>query len=193
MEHFRRWGLEVQARSYLHPFKGSKTELHFCARPLSTYQDPSTCDNTDMSDLILPNGRFVICTCGDQAQVPRLLYFKWWIWYNRCSISDQFCSLCFWGIIQMPLSVTKHWSKIQKCNLWISDSFCICLYGWCESWCLTEKPYSKLRQFHARFVRTMSHLTLTQSRMYQMWPGAGPLSTEGSSPGKTGSSPVNPR
>ena len=58
MEHFRRWGLEVHAGSY-HPFKGSKTELLFCARPLSTSQDPSTCDKTDMSDLILPNGRFV--------------------------------------------------------------------------------------------------------------------------------------
>ena len=51
MEHFRRWGLEVHAGSY-HPFEGSKTELLFCARPLSTYQDPNTCDNTDMSDLI---------------------------------------------------------------------------------------------------------------------------------------------
>ena len=50
IEHFRRWGLEVHAGSY-HPFKGSKTELLFCCRPLSTYQDPSTCDNTDMTDL----------------------------------------------------------------------------------------------------------------------------------------------
>ena len=58
MEHFRRWGLEVHAGSY-RPFKDSKTELLFSARPLSTYQDPSTCDNTDMTDLILPNGRFV--------------------------------------------------------------------------------------------------------------------------------------
>ena len=58
LDHFRRWGLEVHAGSY-HPFKGSKTELLFCSRPLSTYQDPSTCDNTDMTDLILPNGRFV--------------------------------------------------------------------------------------------------------------------------------------
>jgi len=41
MEHFRRWGLQVHAGSY-HPFKGSKAEMLFCARPLSTYQDPST-------------------------------------------------------------------------------------------------------------------------------------------------------
>ena len=33
MEHFRRRGLEVHAGSY-HNFKGSKTELLFCARPL---------------------------------------------------------------------------------------------------------------------------------------------------------------
>ena len=45
MEHFRRWGLEIHAGSY-HPFTGSKTEMLFYARPLSAYQDPSTCDNT---------------------------------------------------------------------------------------------------------------------------------------------------
>ena len=59
MEHFRRWGLEAHAGPY-HPFKGSKTALLFRARLLSTYQDPSTFDNTDMTDLTLPaNGRFV--------------------------------------------------------------------------------------------------------------------------------------
>ena len=38
----------------------------------------------------------------------------------------------------------------------------------CESWCLTEKQHSKLGQLHARCVRSMSHITLTQSRMYQI-------------------------
>ena len=108
MEHFRRWGLEVHAGSY-HPFKGSKTELLFCARPLSTYQDPSTCDNTDMTDLILPNILWTFCTRGDQVQIPRLLYFKRWIRHNRCpAISDRFCSSCLWSIIQMHISITKH-------------------------------------------------------------------------------------
>ena len=71
MEHSRRWGLEVHAGSY-HPFEGSKTELLFCARPLSTYQDPSMCDNTDMTDLTLPNGRFVpvVTTISSNTSAP---------------------------------------------------------------------------------------------------------------------------
>ena len=105
IEHFRRWGLEVHAGSY-HPFKGSKTELLFCSRPLSTYQDPNTCDNTDMTDLILPNGRFV----------PVVTKFKYLGSYissdgsdtNRCPISDRFCSSCLWIIIQMHISITKY-------------------------------------------------------------------------------------
>ena len=83
------------------------------------------CERSDLT-------KWTFCTCGDQVQVPRLLlYFKRWIRYYTCSISDRFCSSCFWGIIQMHVSVTKHWSKIQKCNMWISDSFhiSICLHG----------------------------------------------------------------
>ena len=98
MKHFRRWGLlEVHAGSY-HPFKlkGSKTELLFCARPLSTYQDPSTCDNTDMTDLILPNGRFVpVVTKFKYSQVASPI-FQAMDRHNRCSISDRFCSSCLW-------------------------------------------------------------------------------------------------
>ena len=95
MEHFRRWGLQVHAGSY-HPFKGSKTELLFCCRPLSTYQDPSTCDNTDMTDLILPNGRFVpVVTKFKYSQVASPI-FQAMDRHNRCSISDRFCSSCLW-------------------------------------------------------------------------------------------------
>ena len=47
------------SRRFLPPFQGFKDRIAICARPLSTYQNPSTCDNTDMTDLILPNGRFV--------------------------------------------------------------------------------------------------------------------------------------
>ena len=69
----------------------------------------------------------------------------------------------------MHVLVTKHWSKSQKRNLWISDSIYIrtCLYG-CESWCLTEQLYTKLRQFYAQCVRTMSYITLNQSRMHHI-------------------------
>ena len=58
MEHFQRWVLEVHAGSYS-PHKESKTEILFCARPLWTYQDKGTFDDTNMDDITLPNGRFI--------------------------------------------------------------------------------------------------------------------------------------
>ena len=116
MDHFRRWGLEVHAGSY-HPFKGSKTELLFCARPLSTYQDPSTCDNTDMTDLILPNGRFVpVVTKFKYSQVASPI-FQAMDRHNRCSISDRFCSSCLW-INKTSIGEPK----AQSMNLWFYQS-----------------------------------------------------------------------
>ena len=49
-------------------------------------------------------------------------------------------------------------------NLWFYQS----AYMGARVGAKTEKLYSKLRQFHARCVRTMSHITLAQSRMYQI-------------------------
>jgi hypothetical protein len=107
MEHFRRWGLEVHARFY-HPVKGSKAELLFCARPLIlTYKDPSTCDNKDMSDLILPNGRFV----------PVVTKFKYLGSYINISsdgsdtidVQSRIDSAArAFGASKMHLSITKH-------------------------------------------------------------------------------------
>jgi len=89
---------------------------------------------------------------------------KRWIRHNRCPISDRFCSSCLWS-----KCIFRSQSIDRKATSAIYESLIlsICLYG-CESWCLTEKLYSKLRQFHARCVRTMSHITLAQSRMYQI-------------------------
>ena len=39
--------------------KDSKTEMLFCARPLWTYQDKETLDDTNLDDITLPNGRFI--------------------------------------------------------------------------------------------------------------------------------------
>ena len=41
------------------------------------------------------------------------------------------------------------------------------LYG-CESWCLKATLYKKLRQFHARCVRTMSRTNLHHTRIHHI-------------------------
>ena len=52
--------LEVHAGSYS-PHQESKTEILFCARPLWSYPDKTTLDDTNMDDITLPlpNGRFI--------------------------------------------------------------------------------------------------------------------------------------
>ena len=43
----------------------------------------------------------------------------------------------------------------------------ILLYG-CESWCLTEKLYNKLRTFHRRCVRSMCRVTRKHTRAHNI-------------------------
>jgi hypothetical protein len=50
--------------------------------------------------------------------------------------------------------IIYHYDPKAKSAIYESLILSNCLYG-CESWCLTEKLYSKLRQFHARCVRTI--------------------------------------
>ena len=71
------------------------------------------------------------------------------------------------GSLSKCIFRSQNIDRKAKSAIYESLVLSICLYG-CESWCLTEKPYSKLRQVHARCVRTMSHITLAQSRMYQI-------------------------
>ena len=58
MKHFERWGMEVHAGTYSPP-KESKSEILFCPAPDSLYSDPMTHDGADVSDVLLPGGRFI--------------------------------------------------------------------------------------------------------------------------------------
>ena len=120
--------------------------------------------NTDMTDRILPNGRFV----------PVVTKFKYLGSYISSDGSDTIdvqsridSAARAFGALSKCIFRSQNIDRKAKSAIYESLILSICLYG-CESWCLTEKLYSKLRQFHARCVRTMSHITLAQSRMYQI-------------------------
>ena len=51
--HFQRWGMEVHEKKP--GDKKVKTLVLFCAAPSSTYDDPDTFDNADLSDIVLPS------------------------------------------------------------------------------------------------------------------------------------------
>ena len=92
----------------LPPFQGFKDRIAILLSPSLNVSRPEHVRQRgyDRSNLT----KWTFYTRGDQVQIPRLLYFKRWIWYNRCPIKDRFCSSRLWSIIQMHISISKHWS-----------------------------------------------------------------------------------
>ena len=94
------------SRRILPPFQGFKDRIAILlSPPLNVPRlEHVRQHGFDRSNL----AKWTFCTRGDQVQIPRLLYFKRWIRYNRCPIKDRFCSSCLWSIIQMHISISKH-------------------------------------------------------------------------------------
>ena len=66
----------AQDPTTLSSFEGSKTELLFGAIALHQrikIQDPSTCDNTEHEYEWSDITTWMVCTCGDQIQIPLVL------------------------------------------------------------------------------------------------------------------------
>mmetsp|Transcript_64854 Transcript_64854/g.193832 ORF Transcript_64854/g.193832 Transcript_64854/m.193832 type:complete len:601 (-) Transcript_64854:243-2045(-) len=60
--HFSRWGMEVHFGIYAPDgsvAKESKSETLFCAARAHMYADPATFDGADLSDVLIPGGRFM--------------------------------------------------------------------------------------------------------------------------------------
>jgi len=94
------------SRRILPPFQGFKDRIAILLSPSLNIPRPEHVrqHGYDRSNL----AKWTFCTRGDQIQIPRLLYFKRWIRYNRCPITDRFCSSCLWSIIQMHIPISKH-------------------------------------------------------------------------------------
>ena len=94
------------SRRILPPFQGFKDRIAILLSPSLNVPRPEHVrqHGYDRSNL----AKWTFCTRGDQVQIPRLLYFKRWIRYNRCPITDRFCSSCLWSIIQMHIPISKH-------------------------------------------------------------------------------------
>ena len=163
MEHFRRWGLEVHAGSYS-PHKDSKTEVLFCARPLWTYQDKETLDDTNLDDITLPNGRFI-------PVISEFRYLGSYITRDGTDTKDVRARINSaaraFGALSKCIFQSRHVKRDAKRAVYERLILSICLYG-CESWCLKETLYTELRQFHARCVRTMSRTNLHHTWIHRI-------------------------
>ena len=150
--HFQRWGLEVHVGTGT---KGSKSEVLFCAKPPRCYDDPSTYDETDLSDIQMPDGSYM----------PVVDIFKYLGSYLSRDCKDgrdvdsriESAGKAF-GALRKCLFATASISRDAKRTVYKSVILSILLYG-CECWSLSEILYDRLRTFHAQCVRTMSRLT----------------------------------
>jgi len=58
LNHFASFGMEVHTGA-IEPRTASKTEILFCPKPLSLYQNPETYDDTDLSDILIDDYRYL--------------------------------------------------------------------------------------------------------------------------------------
>ena len=143
--------MEVHRGDRRTPDKKSKSEVLFCAKPLHMYEDQETFDNTDLSDIELGNdffipvvekscylGSIVTRNCTDEADVD-----------NRIEKAGA-----AFGALRKPLFSSTNITYQAKCMVYVGLILSILLYG-SETWCLTEKFYKRLRNFHARCIRAI--------------------------------------
>ena len=151
VEHFKDYGMEIHVGDERCPEKKSKTECLFVAAPPSAYNDPSSYDNADLSNIKLGGGKYfpvvaLFCylgsiltrDCKDDEDVQARIDKAGGAFgslrksvFSNASICFEAKKLVYEGLILLIL-----------------------LYG-SESWCLTERLYRKLRVFHARCARAM--------------------------------------
>ena len=161
MLHFARWGMEVHSGDGT---KDSKSEVLFCPKPAHMYENATTFDGADLSDLQLPGGRsmpivqkfcylgdIVASDCGDAHAVDARIE----------SAGKAF------GALRKCVFASTYVSPAAKVVAYETAVLSILLYG-AESWCLTEHLYDRLRVFHARCLRCMCYVSLKHTREHRI-------------------------
>ena len=159
--HFARFGMEIHRAT---PGKEPKTVILFVAAPGHTYNDSSTYDGRDLSNVVLEDGKYIpvvdkfkylgsILTrdCRDDADVEARI--------DAASHAFGALRLCLFS----STNVTYPAKKVVYEGLILA----ILLYG-SECWSLTEKLFNKLRVFHARCVRAMCRVTRLHTRLHRI-------------------------
>ena len=127
--------------------------MTFFSKPASCYTN--TFDDADLSDVKLPDGRFV-------DFVKKFPYLGSWI-SEKCGDGDDVesrigaASRAF-GASRQCIFSSASVTRGAKLIVYERIILAILLSG-CECWCLTEKLLNKLRAFHGQCMRVMSRVT----------------------------------
>ena len=154
VNHFNDFGMEIHAGDERTPDKESKTKVLFVAAPPSTYEDPSTYDDKDLSPI----------------KIDEFHYFP--VVDNFCYLGSIFTRDCkdekdvlaridaaggAFGSIRKALFSNASVAFTAKKVVYEGLILKILLYA-SESWSLTESLFNLLRRFHARCVRSMCRI-----------------------------------
>ena len=159
ISHFYRFGMDVHVGNR-HLEKKSKSEVLFCSKPAIMYDDPETFDGTNLSDIDL----------GDGISIPIVSKFPYLgsILSRDCTdILDVEARILkagqAFGALRKCLFSSTQITYAAKNQVYCGLILSILLYA-SESWCLTEKLFRQLRNFHARCLRAMCRVTRWHTR-----------------------------
>ena len=154
MKHFARFGMEVHSGP-IEPRESSKSVVLFCSKPSSMYEDPSTFDNTDLSEISFNDryipivdeftylGSVITRDLSDEMDVDRRI--------QKAGNAFGMMRKCLFSSPVVKLKV--------KANVFRTFILPILLYG-VECWSLTVKLLTHLRSFYRRCIRTICRASL---------------------------------
>ena len=167
MAHFASWGMEVHAGIYAPDgsvAKKSKSEVLFCSARPHMYANPTTFDGADLSDVLIPGGRFMQIVAE----------FKYLGRYVSRSGSDavdadsriEAAGKAF-GALRSCVFSSTHINMRAKRAVYEVLILALLLYG-AESWSVTEEMRRRLRVFHARCLRAMCRVSRKHTRQHHI-------------------------
>jgi len=167
LKHFKRWGMEVHEGVKAadgSTAKESKSEILFCAARPHMYSDPATFDGADLSDVLLPGGRFMSIVACFRYLGSYMSRFG----NDSIDVDSRVTSAGkAFGALRGCLFSSTHINMAAKRSVYESLILNILLYG-AESWSVTEIMRQRLRVFHAQCVRSMCRVSRKHTRQHRI-------------------------
>ena len=154
--HFARFRMEVHTGK-IESRGESKTEILFCSKPCSKYNNYDSYDNADLSDIIVSHDRYI-------PIVDHFSYLGSIISTSCTDNNDAEARIRKAGSLSKSIFSSPYVNRKVKAMVYISLILPILLHG-SECWCLTERFLCKLGTFHHQCVRKMCNVTRLHTRI----------------------------
>ena len=144
----------------IEPRGESKTDILFCSKQCSMYNNPDSYDNADLSDIIVSHDRYI-------PIVDHFSYLGSIISTNCTDNNDVEARIRKAGSAFGALSKSAFSSPFvnQKVKTMVYTLILSIVLHGSQCWCLTEQLLCNLRTFHHQCVRKMCSMTRLHTRI----------------------------